>query len=338
MGWASAQRERVMNSIEGSRFLITGGAGFMGSTTAEQLLEAGAAEVRVLDNFVRGSYRNLENARRTGRLLVIEGDIRDKASVESAVAGVDYVFHLAALRITRCAEAPSEAIQVLVDGTSHVLDAAVRHKVRKIVAASSASVYGNPSYLPMDEQHPFNNRTLYGAGKIANEQMLRAYNEMFQLPYVALRYFNIYGPRMDLDGVYTEVLVRWMDAIEAGTPPRIFGDGSQSMDFVYIEDVARANLAALTSSVSDDVFNVGTGVQTTLNELCELLLKITGSGLRPEYREARKVNNVQARRAAIDKAATVLGFRAQTKLEDGLRALLAWREEAKSEILIGGTR
>jgi UDP-glucose 4-epimerase len=327
-----------MNSIEGSRFLITGGAGFMGSTTAEHLLEAGAAEVRVLDNFVRGSHRNLENARRSGRLQVIEGDVRDKASVEGAVAGVDYIFHLAALRITRCAEAPSEAIQVLVDGTSHVLDAAVRHRIRKIVAASSASVYGNPSYLPMDEQHPFNNRTLYGAGKIANEQMLRAYNEMFQLPYVALRYFNIYGPRMDLDGVYTEVLVRWMDAIEAGTPPRIFGDGSQSMDFVYIEDVARANLAALTSSVSDDVFNVGTGVQTTLNELCELLLKISGSGLRPEYREARKVNNVQARRAAIDKAATVLGFRAQTKLEDGLRALLAWREEAKSEILTGGTR
>jgi UDP-glucose 4-epimerase len=327
-----------MNSIEGSKFLITGGAGFMGSTTADQLLEAGAAEVRVLDNFVRGSHRNLENARRSGRLVVIEGDIRDKASVEDAVAGVDYIFHLAALRITRCAEAPSEAIQVLVDGISHVLEAAVRHRIRKIVAASSASVYGNPSYLPMDEEHPFNNRTLYGAGKIANEQMLRAYNEMFQLPYVALRYFNIYGPRMDLDGVYTEVLVRWMDAIEAGTPPRIFGDGSQSMDFVYIEDVARANLAALTSDASDDVFNVGTGVQTTLNELCELLLKITGSRLRPEYREARKVNNVQARRAAVNKAATMLGFRAQTKLEDGLRALLTWREEAKSEILIGGTR
>jgi UDP-glucose 4-epimerase len=190
----------------------------------------------------------------------------------------------------------------------------------------------------MDELHPFNNRTLYGAGKIANEQMLRAYNEMFQLPYVALRYFNLYGPRMDLDGVYTEVLVRWMDAIEAGSPPRIFGDGTQSMDFVYIEDVARANLAALSSEVSDEVFNVGTGVQTTLNELCDLLLKITGSGLRPEYREARKVNNVQARRAAVDKAATMLGFRAHTNLEDGLRALLAWREEAKSEILIGGER
>jgi UDP-glucose 4-epimerase len=327
-----------MNSIEGTKILITGGAGFMGSTTADQLLDAGAAEIRVLDNFVRGSHRNLERARRSGRLQVIEGDIRNKTTVDDAVAGVDYIFHLAALRITRCAEAPSEAVEVLMNGTSHVLESAVRHKVRKIVAASSASVYGNPCYLPMDEEHPFNNRTLYGAGKIANEQMLRAYTEMFGLPYVALRYFNIYGPRMDLDGVYTEVLVRWMDAIEAGEAPRIFGDGTQSMDFVYIEDVARANLAALISDVTDEVFNVGTGVQTTLNELCEILLRITGSSLKPQYREARKVNNVQTRRAAVDKAARLLGFRAQVKLEDGLRSLLAWREEAKSESLVGESR
>lgn len=327
-----------MNHIEGTKILITGGAGFMGSTTADQLLDAGAAEVRVLDNFVRGSRRNLERALRSGRLQVIEGDIRDKTTVNDAVAGVDYIFHLAALRITRCAEAPSEAIDVLVNGTSHVLEAAVRNKVGKIVAASSASVYGNPSYLPMDEEHPFNNRTLYGAGKIANEQMLRAYTEMFGLQYVALRYFNIYGPRMDLDGVYTEVLVRWMDAIEAGEAPRIFGDGTQSMDFVYIEDVARANLAALVSDVNDEVFNVGTGVQTTLNELCEVLLRITGSPLKPEYREARKVNNVQARRAAVEKAATLLGFRAQVKLEDGLRSLLAWREEVKAQTLVGASK
>jgi len=327
-----------MNSIEGSKILITGGAGFMGSTTADQLLDAGAAEIRVLDNFIRGSHRNLERARQSGRLQVIEGDIRNRSTVDEAVAGVDYIFHLAALRITRCAEAPAEAVEVLMNGTSHVLESAVRHKVRKIVAASSASVYGNPSYLPMDEEHPFNNRTLYGAGKIANEQMLRSYTEMFGLPYVALRYFNIYGPRMDLDGVYTEVLVRWMDAIEAREAPRIFGDGTQSMDFVYIEDVARANLAALVSDVTDEVFNVGTGVQTTLKELCEVLLRITGSSLKPQYREARKVANVQARRAAIEKAARLLGFRAQVKLEDGLRSLLAWREEVKAETLVGEPR
>jgi UDP-glucose 4-epimerase len=328
-----------MNPIQGTRILITGGAGFMGSTTTDQLLDAGAAEVRILDNFIRGSHRNLERARRKGHVVVIEGDIRDAKTVDQAVAGVDYIFHQAALRITRCAEAPAEAIQVLVDGTSHVLESAVRHGVKKIVAASSASVYGDPSYLPMDENHPFNNRTLYGAGKIANEQMLRAYYEMFQLPYVALRYFNIYGPRMDIDGVYTEVLVRWMDAIEAGVPPKIFGDGTQSMDFVFIEDVARANLAALVSDVTDEVFNVGTGVQTNLKELCHLLLKITGSPLKPEYLEARKVNNVQTRRAAVDKAASMLGFRSQVVLEDGLRALLTWREEAKAEtVAVGGSR
>jgi UDP-glucose 4-epimerase len=329
-----------MNQIQGTKILITGGAGFVGSATADQLLDLGAAEVRVLDNLVRGNLRNLESAKRTGRLVVIEGDIRDVETVDSAVVGVDYVFHQAALRITRCAEAPREAVQVLIDGTSNVLESAVRHKVKKIVAASSASVYGNPSYLPMDEDHPFNNRTLYGAGKIANEQMLRSYYEMFQLPYVAFRYFNIYGPRMDLDGVYTEVLIRWMDAIEAGQPPKIFGDGSQSMDFVFVEDVARANVAGLVSDVTDEVFNVGMGVQTTLNELCHLLLKVTESPLKPEYHEARKVNNVQARRAAIEKAEKMLGFRAHVDLEAGLKTLIQWRNETKSEMTaeVGGAR
>ena len=318
-----------MNPIQGTKILITGGAGFVGSTTADQLLEAGAAEVRILDNFVRGNLRNLESAKEIGDVVIIKGDIRDRETVDSAMCGVDYVIHQAALRITRCAEAPREAIEVLIDGASNILESAIRHKVKKIVAASSASVYGNPSYLPMDEGHPFNNRTLYGAGKVANEQMLRAYYEMFHLPYVAFRYFNIYGPRMDIDGVYTEVLIRWMDAIEAGQPPKIFGDGTQSMDFVFVEDVARINVAGLISEVTDEVFNVGTGVQTTLNELCHLLLQITGSHLKPEYHEARKVNNVQARRAATEKAQNLLGFKARIDLETGLRSLIRWRDQAK---------
>lgn len=318
-----------MNPIQGASVLITGGAGFMGSATADLLLESGAAEVRVLDNLVRGNIRNLECARESGRLVMIEGDIRDADTVDEAMAGVDYVFHQAALRITRCAEAPVEAVQVLMRGTSNVLESAARFKVKKVVAASSASVYGDPSYLPMDERHPFNNRTLYGAGKIANEQMLRAYYEMFNLPYVAFRYFNIYGPRMDMDGVYTEVLIRWMDAIESGQSPKIFGDGSQSMDFVYIDDVARANLAGVVSDVTDEVFNVGTGVQTTLRELCELLLAVTGSKLKPEYLPARKVNNVQARRASTAKAERMLGFTARVDLKAGLKSLLEWRNHAR---------
>ena len=318
-----------MHQIKDAKILITGGAGFVGSTIADQLFDAGAAEVRVLDNFIRGNRRNLESAQAKGDLVILDADVRDVEAIDAAVRGVDYVFHQAALRITRCAEAPREAIEVLINGTSNVLESCVRHGVKKLVAASSASVYGDPSYLPMDESHPFNNRTLYGAGKIANEQMYRSYEEMFQLPYVALRYFNVYGPRMDLDGVYTEVLVRWMDAIEVGEPPKIFGDGTQSMDFVYIEDVARANIAALVSDVSDEVFNVGTGVQTNLNELCHLLLQINNSSLKPEYKESRKVNNVQTRRAAVDKAASMLNFVAGVDLESGLRALTEWRREAK---------
>ena len=322
-----------MNHIEGKTIFVTGGAGFVGSTTVDQLLQQGAGEVRVLDNFIRGSVRNLENAQKTGRLILAEGDVRDETLIDNLTEGVDYVFHMAALRITRCAEAPREAVQVLIDGTSNVLESAVRHNVRKIVAASSASVYGDPSYLPMDESHPFNNRTLYGACKIANEQMLRSYYEMFQLPYVAFRYFNIYGPRMDLDGVYTEVLVRWMDAIEAGQPPRIFGDGVQSMDFVYVEDVAKANIAGLVSDAADEVFNVGTGVQTALNDLCRLLLKVAGSKLKPEYHDARKVNNVRTRRAAIDKAERMLGFTPGIDLETGLTKLIEWRDHVKSELI-----
>jgi UDP-glucose 4-epimerase len=319
-----------MNNLAGTRCLVTGGAGFIGSAIVDQLLAAGASEVRVVDNFVRGSRSNLAWALNHGGVNLIEGDIRDASLVNRATDGVDYVFHQAALRITRCAEHPREAIEVLIDGTLNVLEAALAHKVKKVVAASSASVYGEPSYLPIDESHPFNNRTMYGATKIANEQMLRALHETSGLQYVALRPFNVYGPRMDVTGVYTEVLIRWLDAIETNKPALIFGDGSQSMDFVYVEDVARANLLAAQSGISDEVFNIGTGVQTSLNELCRLLLSLTGSSSQPEYREARSVANVQRRRAAVEKADRMLGFRATVSLEQGLRELIRWRESAKA--------
>jgi UDP-glucose 4-epimerase len=318
-----------MNSIVGARCLVTGGAGFVGSTIVDQLLDAGAANVSVLDNFVRGSWNNLSSALERGAVSVIEGDIRNAAVVDRVCEGVDYIFHEAALRITRCAEAPREAVEVLIDGTLNILESAVRHGIRKIIAASSASVYGEPSYLPMDEAHPFNNRTMYGAGKIATEQVLRAYYTTSGLPYLAFRYFNAYGPRMDMVGVYTEVLIRWLDAIEANEPPLILGNGDQSMDFVYVGDVARANLLAAQSDVIDEVFNVGTGVQTSLNELCHLVLRLTDSRLKPEYREARKVANVQARRAAVEKAEKMLGFQAKVTLEKGLLELIRWRQIAR---------
>jgi UDP-glucose 4-epimerase len=320
----------TMNRISEARFLVTGGAGFVGSAIVDQLLDAGAAEVRVLDNFVRGTWGNLSAALETGRTNVIEGDIRDIPLVDRACEGVDYVFHEAALRITQCADVPREAVEVLIGGTLNVLESAVRHGIKKIVAASSASVYGEPSYLPIDERHPFNNRTMYGAGKIAGEQLLRAYFTASGLPYVAFRYFNVYGPRMDTVGVYTEVMIRWLDAIEANQPPLIFGTGEQSMDFVYVGDVARANLLALESDVTDEVFNVGTGVQTSLKELCDLILKLDNSSLKPEYREARKVGNVQARRAAVEKAKKMLGFSSEVTLEQGLRELTQWKRAMKA--------
>lgn len=319
-----------MNRLADARCLVTGGAGFVGSTIVDQLLAAGVSEIRVIDNFVRGNRNNLMRAMEHDGVSLIDGDIRDAALVSRITEGVDYVFHQAALRITRCAEAPQEAVQVLIGGTMNVLEAALQHKVKKVVAASSASVYGEPSYLPIDEVHPFNNRTMYGAAKIANEQMLRALYETSGLHYVALRPFNVYGPRMDVTGVYTEVLIRWLDAIESNKPPLIFGDGVQSMDFVYVEDVARANLLAAQSDITDDVFNVGTGIQTSLNELCRTLLRLTGSSLQPEYREARSVANVQRRRASTEKAEKVLGFKATVSLDEGLRELIRWREATKA--------
>jgi UDP-glucose 4-epimerase len=317
-----------MQGLKGVCCLVTGGAGFVGSTIVDQLVRAGAAEVRIIDNFVRGSWDNLKWAMEQPGVSVLEGDIRDAALVDQATVGVDYVFHQAALRITRCAEEPREAVEVLINGTFNLLEASLRYKVHKVVAASSASVYGEPSYLPIDEAHPFNNTTMYGAGKIALEQMMRALHTTSGLSYIALRPFNIYGPRMDVTGVYTEVLIRWLDAIDNNTPPLIFGDGSQSMDFVYVEDVARANLLAAQSDIVDDVFNIGSGTQTTLYELCMLLLKLTGSSLRPQYRPPRSVGNVQRRRAAIDKAEKLLGFRSVVSLQQGLRELIAWRHAA----------
>jgi UDP-glucose 4-epimerase len=319
-----------MNNLARSCCLVTGGAGFIGSTIVDQLLAAGVSEVRIIDNFIRGTWNNLASALEHDKVNAIDGDIRDASLVNVVTQGVDYVFHQAALRITRCAEAPREAVEVLIDGTLNVLEAAVEYKVKKVIAASSASVYGEPSYLPIDEAHPFNNRTMYGAGKVANEQMLRAFFETSGLRYIALRPFNVFGPRMDIAGVYTEVLIRWLDAIEAGKPPLIFGDGTQSMDFVYVEDVARANLLAAESDVTDEAFNIGTGVQTSLTELCKLVLRLTGSSLQPEYREARRVANVQRRRAAVEKAERMLGFQTTVSLEQGLSELIGWRKAAKA--------
>jgi UDP-glucose 4-epimerase len=307
------------------RVLITGGAGFIGSHIADQLVAEGTDEIVILDNFVRGRRENLGSALAKGSVTLVEGDVADRSLLAKVMDGIDVVFHQAAIRITQCAQEPRLAVEVLVDGTFNVLEAAVHAGVHRVVAASSASVYGLADEFPTPESHhPYNNRTLYGAAKAFNEALLRSFHEMYGLPYVALRYFNVYGPRMDIHGAYTEVLIRWMDAIAAGRPPVIFGDGTQTMDFIYVEDIARANVLAAQAAVRDEVFNVASGRETSLRELADTLLRVMGSDLRPVHGPERKVNAVSRRLARVDKARRALGFEAQVPLEDGLRRLYAW--------------
>jgi UDP-glucose 4-epimerase len=311
--------------MEGQRTLVTGGAGLVGSHITDQLVRAGVGEVVVLDNFVRGRRENLAWAIANGPVRIVEGDIRDRELLGELLRDVDVVFHQAAIRITQCAEEPRLALEVLADGTFNVLEAAVAAGVGKLVAASSASVYGLAEEFPTGERHHlYGNRTMYGAAKAFNEGMLRSFHEMYGLDYVALRYFNVYGPRMDIHGVYTEVLIRWMERIVDGQAPLILGDGSQTMDFVYIEDIARANLAAATHPVSDEVFNVASGTETSLNDLAKALLRVMGSDLQPEYGPERSVNPVARRLADTRRARELLGFETSVGLEEGLGRLVAW--------------
>jgi UDP-glucose 4-epimerase len=317
--------------LRGKVALITGGCGLIGSTIADLLLrDERIRKVIVIDNLSRGAILNLEEARTLGEVELVQKDIRTPSEIRPHFDGVDVVFHQAAIRITACAEKPRECLEVLIDGTFNVLEACVAAGVKKVVAASSASIYGAASLFPTEEDHhPYGNRTLYGAAKIANEGMLRAFHEMYGLPYVALRYFNVYGPRMDVFGKYTEVLIRWLDCLDRGERPKIFGDGKTSMDFVFSEDIARANVLAARSDLSDEVFNVASGTETTLLELLEALLRVTGrEDVEPEFLPERAVNPVPRRLADVSKAAAKLGFHARVGLEEGLRRLVEWRSHA----------
>jgi UDP-glucose 4-epimerase len=319
--------------IKGQRCLVTGGAGTIGSTIVDQLVAAEAGEVIVLDNFVRGRRENLRSALDTGAVRIVEGDIRDRSLLKSLMPGVDLVFHQAAIRITQCAEDPRLALEVLVDGTYEIVEAAAEARVRKVVAASSASIYGLAEQFPTTESHhPYANDTLYGAAKTFNEGLLRSFHAMRGLNYVALRYFNVYGPRMDIYGLYTEVLIRWMERIAAGEPLLILGDGSQTMDFVFTEDIARANLLAATADVTDGVFNIGSGTETSLLQLAQALLRAMDSDLPLEFGPPRGVNAVTRRLADVTRAGRLLGWKPEISLDEGLQRLVAWwRSERQTE-------
>jgi UDP-glucose 4-epimerase len=306
------------------RIVVIGGAGLIGSHVIDQLVAEPVREVVVLDNFVRGTRANLAAAAQSEKVKIIEGSITDLAAVRRVLEGADGVFLFASLWLGECVNDPRSAWEVNTLGTWNVAEACRDLRIKRLVFSSSASVYGNAVSTPMTEEHPFANRTTYGATKIANEQMLRALYEQHKLPYVGLRYMNVYGPRMDYHGTYVSVIMKVLDRIFENAAPVIYGDGSQMYDFVEVGDVARANVLAMKADCADEFFNIGKGIGTTINELVQMLLQITGSTLKPQYHPQAQ-SFVTSRIGSTEKAEKLLGFRASTELREGLERVVEWR-------------
>ncbi|MCX7342912.1 MAG: NAD-dependent epimerase/dehydratase family protein [Proteobacteria bacterium] len=313
--------------LKGKKVVVIGGAGLIGSHTVDELLKEDVKELIVYDNFVRGTYGNIESALEDPRVRVFEigGDICQIDILNEALKGADGVFHFAALWLLQCHEFPRSAFNVNVEGTFNVLDACVNQGVKRLVYSSSASVYGDAVREPMDEDHPFNNTNFYGATKIAGEAMARAYYHRYKLPFVGLRYMNVYGPRQDYRGAYIAVIMKMLDNLDKGIAPVLYGDGSQAYDFVYVGDCAKANVCAMKAETTDQFYNVGTGIRTSIKELAEMILKITGSNLSVKY-EPSGLTFVKNRIGCPKKATEQIGFKAALNLEDGLKKLIEWRK------------
>lgn len=318
--------------LKDSRILVIGGSGFIGAFVINELLKHPVKEVIIYDNFARGKMENIDDVINDPRCTIFPygGDVKDLDILDKAVEGIDYVFHLAAMWLLHCKDFPRTAFEVNIAGTFNVLEACVKHKVKKLIYSSSASVYGDAVQVPMTEEHPFNNRNFYGATKIAGEAMCTAFNDRYGLKVVGLRYMNVYGPGQDQHAVYTGVVPIMLNKIEANETPVINGDGSQAYDFIYVEDVARANVDALTSTVECGFYNVGTEVQTTVKNLCETILKLKNSPLQVQYQpyaadDARQF--VKNRIGSAKKAKHEINFSHQYNLEQGLQKLIDWRIE-----------
>jgi len=322
-----------MNEIKGKRILVTGGAGFIGSHIVDALIKEEAKEVVVFDNFIRGEEKNLKEAMKSGIVTIFKGDIAKPEDLDKAMVGIDYVYHEAALWLLNCEENPREAIRVNIGGTYNVLEACVKHGVKKIVAASSSSVYGDGLYFPTDEKHPFNNYLFYGMTKVADEQLYRCFWKKHGLDYVAFRYLNVYGPRQDYRSAYISVIMNFINKIAAGEAPEINGDGSATMDLIFVKDLAQENIMALKSDVSNEVFNGASGKETSIKELLDILVKLMDANdVKPIYKE-RDARLVSRRYGCPKKSKELLGFEAQTSVEEGMKEVIAWRneeEEAKS--------
>ncbi len=313
--------------IRGSKILLIGGAGFIGSHIVDELLKEDVAEICVYDNFCRGTYDNIALALKDPRVKIFElgGDMLQVDILNEAIKGKDYVFHLAALWLLHCHDYPRSAFHSNIEGTFNVLEACARHDVKKLIYSSSASVYGDAVELPMTEDHPYNNKTFYGASKIACEHMCRAYYHRFNLDYVGLRYMNVYGARQDYKGTYIAVIMKMLDRLDQGLPPLVYGDGSQAYDFIYVSDVAKANICAMKSDATDQNYNVGSGVQTSILELTKKILTITGSDQEIQYEPAGQTF-VTNRIGDPTRAAEEMGFTYSIELEEGLKRLIEWRK------------
>jgi UDP-glucose 4-epimerase len=317
--------------LTGCKVLVTGGAGLVGSHIVDELIRA-RAHVVVYDSFIRGKIEHLDWARAHGQVEVVQADLRDRAALRQAMSGVEYVFHQAAAWLRACQNDPRLSLEVNVGGTFNVLEACIEAGVKKVVAASSSSVYGEGLYLPTDEKHPYNNDLFYGASKVANEQYYRAFYKKYGLNYVAFRYLNIYGPRQPYEAAYMDVIMHFLNRIDVDEPPIVRGDGSATVDLVFVEDVARANMMALKSPVTDECFNVASGVETTLKELAYLLIRLRGKQgeLEPQF-QPMDSGLVTRRCGDPRKARELLGFTTTTSVEEGMRKVIAWREQTKAQ-------
>jgi UDP-glucose 4-epimerase len=312
--------------LSGSTVLVTGGAGHIGSHEVDDILAEGASKVVIYDNFAEGKLRNLELAMSTGRVELVTRDLRDYDDLEAATKGCDFVFHTASIMLLEARDRPLKAIEVNIMGTYNVLKAAVKAGVQKVIFSSTGSVYGEPLYVPMDEEHPYNNETMYGATKIACEHFLRNFHRDHGLKYVGLRYFNVYGPRQHIKGAYAQIVPRWYDMMTNGERVTIFGDGAQTMDMTFVTDVARANILAAKSDADHDFLNVGTGLSTSVNQVFDILKDLIGYSMEPIYKPV-DVNLVKRRQCSPEKAKQAIGFEAAVMVPEGLQRYVRWRQQ-----------
>jgi len=325
--------------LAGAKVVLVGGAGLIGSHTLDRLVQEDVSEIVVYDNFARGSHENIASAIRDPRVRVFEsgGDIMQTDVLDDALDRADGVFHFAALWLLHCHDYPKSAFEVNVQGTFNVMEACVRAGVKRLVYSSSASVYGDAVTEPITEQHPFNNKNFYGATKIAGEALLRSYHYRYGLDYVGLRYMNVYGPRQDYQGAYMAVIMRMLDAIDSGDAPTVSGDGSEAFDFIAVEDCGAANVCAMKAETTDRYYNVGTGKRTTLRELAETLVRLTGSNEEAEFTSRSQATLVTNRIGCPIRARNELGFDSTIDLDEGLLRLIEWRTAQKSGLIADGS-